>query len=102
MSVLDFLFEGRPPTSVTTYGQTVENIPKWMSDYTQGLIGRANVIAAEPYQAYEGPRIAGWAPEQLGAFEAGRENIGAWQPELETAGGLAQAGAASFPGAAGE
>jgi hypothetical protein len=100
--VLDFLFEGRPPSSVTTYGETVENIPKWLSDYTQGLIGRANVIAAEPYQEYGGPRISGWAPEQLEAFESGRENIGAWQPGIETAGGLTQAGAASFPGQVGE
>lgn len=78
--VLDFLFEGRPPTSVTTYGQTVDNIPKWMSDYTQGLIGRANVIAAEPYQAYEGPRIAGFQPDQMQGFQAIRDNIGSYAP----------------------
>ena len=47
-SVTDFLFEGKPPKSVTTYGQTIENVPKWMSDYTQGLIARANAAAAEP------------------------------------------------------
>ena len=59
MAVLDFLFEGKPPKAVTTYGQTVTDVPKWLSDYTQGLIARANAIAAEPYQAYGGPRIAG-------------------------------------------
>ena len=47
MSILDFLFEGKPPQSVTTYGQTVENIPKWMSDYTQGLIARPWDIGME-------------------------------------------------------
>lgn len=95
--VLDFLFEGRPPASTTTYGQTVENIPQWMSDYTQGVIGRANAIAAEPYQAYGGPRIAGWAPEQLAAFQMGTENIGSWSPFMGAAGEATMAGAGANP-----
>jgi hypothetical protein len=82
-SVYDFLFEGRPPQSVTTYGQTVENIPKWMSDYTQGLIARANAAAAEPYIPYGGPRIAGFTPEQQAAFGLTEANVGAYQPYLE-------------------
>lgn len=91
--VLDFLFEGRPPSSVSTYGQTVENIPKWLSDYTQGLIARANVIAAEPYQAYEGPRISGFTPDQMAAFDMTRQNVGAYEPALGAAGTLfAEAG----------
>lgn len=82
-SIYDFLFEGRPPQSVTTYGQTVENIPKWMSDYTQGLIARANAAAAEPYIPYGGPRIAGFTPEQQAAWGLTEANIGAYQPYLE-------------------
>jgi hypothetical protein len=62
MAILDFLFEGKPPASVTTYGQTVENLPAWYSDYTQGLIARANAVAAEPFQTYGYPRIAGLYP----------------------------------------
>ncbi len=96
-SVTDFLFEGRPPQSVTTYGQTVENIPKWMSDYTQGLIARANAAAAEPYIPYGGPRIAGFSEEQEAAFGLTEQNVGAYQPYLEAgtqgmAGGLEAAG----------
>jgi hypothetical protein len=90
-NVTDFLFEGKPPQSVTTYGQTVENVPKWMSDYTQGLIARANAAAAEPYIPYGGPRIAGFSPEQEQAFGLVEENIGAYQPYLE-------AGAAGYGG----
>lgn len=88
---LDFLFEGQPPASVSTYGQTVENIPKWMSDYTQGLIARANAAAAEPYIPYGGPRIAGFTPEQQAAFGMTEANIGAYQPYFE-------AGAAGYGG----
>lgn len=89
--ISDFLFEGQPPQSVTTYGQTVENIPKWMSDYTQGLIARANAAAAEPYIPYGGPRIAGFSPEQQAAFGLTEANVGAYQPFLE-------AGAAGYGG----
>lgn len=97
MSLTDFLFEGKPPQSVTTYGQTVEGTPKWMSDYTQGLIARANAAAAEPYIPYGGPRIAGFSPEQQDAFGLVEQNIGSWQPYMEAgaegaAGGLEAAG----------
>ncbi len=87
MAVTDFLFEGKPPESVTTYGQTVESIPKWMSDYTQGLIARANAAAAEPYIPYGGPRIADFSPEEQQAFGLIEENIGAYQPFLERGAG---------------
>ena len=82
-SPTDFLFEGQPPKSVTTYGQTIKDVPKWMSDYTQGLIARANAAAAEPYIAYEGPRIAGFSPAQQAAFGLTEQNVGAYQPYAE-------------------
>lgn len=68
MSVMDFLFQGSPPASVTTYGETTSNVPTWYSDYTQGLISKANAIAAEPYQPYTQARIAGYDPAQTEAY----------------------------------
>lgn len=76
MGALDFLFEGKPPPAVTTSGTTVQNMPKWLSDYTQGIISQASAVAAEPYQAYEGPRIAGLNPDQLKAFDIARNSTG--------------------------
>ncbi len=84
-SFMDFLFEGKPPKSTTTYGQTVENVPKWMSDYTQGLFAKANAVAAEPYIPYGGPRVAGFDPAQEQAFGMGEQNVGNWQPFMEGA-----------------
>lgn len=95
--VLDFLFEGQAPPNVGTWGQTTENIPKWLSDYTQGLIGRANIIAAEPYQPYEGPRIAGFTPDQLASFDIVRQGAGAWAPSFEGAGALMSAAGSQNP-----
>ena len=85
MGVLDFLFEGQPPASVTTYGQSIQNVPSWLSDYTQGLIARANTVAAEPYQAYQGPRVAGFSPLQTTAQNMASENVGKWSPYTEAA-----------------
>ena len=113
MPVNDFLFEGRPPPSVNQYGQTVESMPKWLSDYTQGLISKANAIAAEPYQAYGGPRITDFTPEEEQGFDIARGTVGAYKPYLGMAGdvlggGLSQAqgylgeGTGGFPGAVDE
>ena len=114
----DFLFEGKPPKSVTTYGQTIKDVPKWLSDYTQGLIARANAAAAEPYIPYGGPRIAGFTPAQQAAFGLTEQNVGAYQPFVEGAAGATMdvlggpspleeaqpylgAGTEEFPGAVG-
>lgn len=100
MGVLDFLFEGQAPPSVATYGQTVQSLPTWLSDYTQGLIGRANAIAAEPYQAYGGPRVAGFSPDQKSAFDLTRGGVGSAQPILQQGIGALQRGTQMTPWAA--
>ena len=88
MSVLDFLFEGKPPASVTTYGSSTESLPQWLSDYTQGLIAKANAIGAEPYQGYPGARIASFTPDQLGSFQKTRDLVGAADPFFSQAGNV--------------
>lgn len=85
MGVLDFLFEGQPPASVTTYGQTTQNVPSWLSDYTQGVIARANTVAAEPYQTYQGPRVANFSPLQTAAQNMTSDNVGKWSPFTDAA-----------------
>lgn len=92
MSALDFLFEGRPPPSTTTYGTTTTQMPQWLSDYTQGLISRANSIAGEPYQPYSGPRLAGLNEDQQRAFEIARGASGIYTPWIDASrGALGQA-----------
>lgn len=92
--VLDFLFDGKTPTSTTTYGNTVTNVPTWLSDYTQGLIAKGNQLAAQPYQLYQGPRVASLTPDQQAAFSKTRESVGKYDPMVQQAGALTQAGAA--------
>jgi hypothetical protein len=90
MGLANFLFEGQAPPSTTTYGQRTDNIPQWMSDYTQGLIARANAVAAEPYQAYGGPRIAGFTPDSMNAFAQTRTAANAYTGPLQQALGMTQ------------
>lgn len=99
MGLGDFLFEGRAPPSVTTYGSKTENIPQFMSDYTQGLIARANAVAAEPYQQYGGPRVAGFTDDTRNAFALTRQAANSYQGPLAQALGLTEGAVA--PGQSG-
>ena len=83
MGMLDFLFQGNPPPSVTTYGETTSNVPAWYSDYTQGLISKANAIAAEPYQPYGQARIAALDPAQMTAYNRATGLESTYQPMLD-------------------
>lgn len=101
MGVLDFLFEGKPPPSVTTYGSKTESLPAWMSDYLQGTVARANSIAGEGYQTYGGPRIADFNQNQQQGFDLTRQNVGSYKPGMDLARSFEeQAGETSALGAA--
>jgi hypothetical protein len=93
---LDFLFDGQPPAPSTTYGSSSTELPRWYSEYTQGVLGRAAAAGTEPYQTYSGPRVAGLTSDQQAAMQLARQNVGKGQPLLDQASGIAQtAGAAS-------
>ena len=92
MGILDFLFQGKPPPSAPTYGTKVENIPQFMTDYTLGLLSKANAVASEPYQAYGGPRLANFTPEQTQAFDKTSASMGMYQPTLNSAIDMTQQG----------
>lgn len=84
-----------------TTTQTI--LPEWYTQYARNLTGKAMSAAEEPYQAYNLPRIAGFAPEQEQAFAMAPGAAASYKPYLGTAGQLAtQAGVGSFtdPGVA--
>lgn len=87
--ILDFLFEGQPPKSVTTTGQTNTTVPQWMQDYSKGILAKANMEAAMPYQPYQGARIAGFNPAQQQSFGLTAANVGSANPGIEAGLGIA-------------
>jgi len=88
MAISDFLFNGNPPPSVTTYGTSTANLPTWMNDYLQGIAGAGNAIASTPYQAYTDAngqpiqRIAGRTDDQQAAAQATRDQFGVFAPAV--------------------
>lgn len=96
---LDFLFEGKAPPQATSYSSTSANLPDWWQAYTQGLISRANAIAAMPFEQYAGnrpPRVAGFTNDQTNAFQLTRNNTGMWQPNAFAASGALASAATPF------
>jgi len=64
---------------------TTTTIPPWLETAVKGLIGQGQTLAQTPYQAYAGPRVAGFSPDQLQAFGQVRNNQGNYQPYLDQA-----------------
>lgn len=94
MSLSDFLFNGSPPPSVTTYGSTTASLPPWFEAYQQGLLGKSNVIAGEAYQPFTAPspaaydqlakaRQAPFTPDMLTGWDMGRSAATAGQPAMD-------------------
>ena len=99
MALLDFLFEGKAPPQATSFSSSSANLPDWWQADTQGLISKANAIAAQPYSEYAGtkpPRVADFTADQNRAFDLTRANVGSFQPALNTAQGALNQAATPF------
>jgi hypothetical protein len=75
------------PTTQTVVNKT--EIPGWLQSAMQGNIAEANKIAGQPYQAYNGQTVAGVSPTTFAGWNHAVGNIGAGQPTLNAATGLA-------------
>jgi hypothetical protein len=101
MAITDFLFNGSPPPATTTYGTSTANMPQWYSDYTQGLLSKANAVASEPYTVYGGPRVADFTTDQTNAMQQTRDAQGNYMPALGAAGSMTQQASTMNPLSAG-
>ncbi len=74
MSIFGDLFgTGRQTTTTATTPQ----VPADVEAARRDLLGRAQAVAAERFPRYEQPRVAGFTPDQLAAFETTRNIAGA-------------------------
>ncbi|QDP61237.1 MAG: hypothetical protein GOVbin2729_63 [Prokaryotic dsDNA virus sp.] len=70
--------------------RVIQDLPEWSKPYWQGIASQGRALAREPFQQYQGQRIAGFTPMERQAFE-GVQTIydqGA-RPELDQARGIA-------------
>lgn len=96
MADTSYLFGGSPPASVNTaLSDSTTQLPAWLQEYTRGLAGQGAAVAGAGYQAYGAPtdvqnygvgtRIAGMDPMQTQAYQQVQNNVGNYQPYLQTA-----------------
>lgn len=91
MGVLDFLFDGSPPPNVSSTTTSTTNMPDWYQEYTRGLLGKSNTIAADAFNYNAGSpvmpqTVAGFTPATDQSFQMTADNIGIQNPAFNTAG----------------
>jgi hypothetical protein len=88
MAVLDFLFQGEIPKTVTSTVTSQTNLPDWYQEFLRGTISRGNVIAGTPYQAYGGPRVATPGADITSAYDATRASTTAGDALIQQGAGV--------------
>ena len=84
MAFLNFLTQGEP-LKTTTSSLTTSQVPQYLSDYLYNLMSGSYAAAQEEYQPYTGPRIAGFTPDRLTAFDMSKTAATAYRPQMAAA-----------------
>jgi hypothetical protein len=90
---LAFLNQGTAPSASSNYSQSSTQLPSWYTDYTQQILNSAAQFAAQPYQTYQGPRIAGQTDNTTQAQNASAGVGATAQGTTQAAQNLIQSGA---------
>lgn len=109
MAITDILTSGQQPITTPTAMTTERVLPDWYTNYAMDILSGQQAISGAAPNVYQGPRIAGFTPEQLAAFGQTGAAAGAYQPSLGKAeeaatgalGMSATGAAAPYLGAAG-
>lgn len=79
-----------PPPPPSTVTQQTSNIPEYFQPYLERLFERAEAVTTEPFQRYEGQRLATTTPQQQAAYQGVEEMVGGYKPYIATADILTQ------------
>ena len=74
-----------PPPPPQTVTQQTSNIPEYFQPYLERLFERGEAITTEPFQRYEGQRLATTTPQQQAAYQGVEEMVGGYKPYIATA-----------------
>ena len=74
-----------PPPPPSTVTQQTSNIPEYFQPYLERLFERAEAVTTEPFQRYEGQRLATTTPQQQAAYQGVEEMVGGYKPYIATA-----------------
>ena len=87
------LFQGTPAPPQPTGSDTSTSYPLWLQDYVYGLASSAQNLAGQQYNPYPGQQIATPSTATQQSWKTAQNNVGNYQPALNSAMGLTQAGA---------
>jgi len=79
-----------PPPPPATVTQQTSNIPSYFRPYLERLFDRAEEVTTEPFQRYEGPRLAAPTTQQEAAYQGVEELVGGYKPYIGAADLLTQ------------
>jgi hypothetical protein len=68
----DFLNNGNVPLAPTA-STTQSQMPAWYTNYAMQLLSDQQGYGAQPFQTFQGPRVAGFTPDNERAFELTRQ-----------------------------
>ena len=74
-----------PPPPPQTVTQQTSNIPEYFQPYLERLFERAEGVTTEPFQRYEGQRLALPTEQQQAAYQGVEEMVGGYKPYIATA-----------------
>ena len=74
-----------PPPPPQTVTQQTSNIPEYFQPYLERLFERAEGVTTEPFQRYEGQRLATTTPQQQAAYQGVEQMVGGYKPYIATA-----------------
>ena len=74
-----------PPPPPQTLTQQTSNIPEYFQPYLERLFERAEAVTTEPFERYEGQRLALPSPQQQAAYQGVEEMVGGYKPYIATA-----------------
>ena len=73
------------------------DLPEYVRKGGEENYEKAKELSDRPYEAYTGPRLAGFTGEQSSGFDMIKDAMGTWQPNLDTASKMTtDVGAKSF------
>jgi len=85
---MNFCFGGGgspPPPPPATVTQQTSNIPEYFQPYLERLFERGEAVTTEPFERYEGQRLADVTPQQQAAYQGVESLVGGYKPYIATA-----------------
>lgn len=69
------------PVTSTSGTNSLPIVPDWLAQAQQTIAGQGAMIAGQDYQTYQGPRVAGFTPDQINAQQLTRNLASGTQPD---------------------